>query len=1021
MYRDAEAFAELVRRHSAMVYATCRRILRNPSDAEEAAQECFASLARRAPAERKGFSSLAGWLYTLATHRSVDRLRTENQRRRREEHFANGVASHREATWDDVQAYLDEAIGALPEKLRHPLVSHFLEGETHESIARSLGVPRTTVTSRVTRGIEQVRKALKRRGVLVSASGLASLLTVEASEATPATLTAALGKIALCAGPGAIVSGSAAPHALTLLKLGGVIMSIKKVFALAAILLIIAGGGYVLPKVMKQSDGTQTASGKSAPADKVAGPVVHGEVQAPSAQPDETFLSSAPAKKMERNPAAQKPETTPERLLSITGQVIDADEQPVENAEVSVAGKAIVTSSDERGRFRLPGLSAAAYNLEVFKTGQGSAYAKDVQAGSTDVVITLKPAGKVCGHIYDKATSQTIAGAEVSLVQQSTNRSEATALSQDDGSYSFVGIKPTWVYVVRGWYEGLASTDSEPVAMRGIDELSGIDIYLAKGHTVYGKVVDLDGKALANANVMLSQIEEITGRDPHLTGNTRYDGAFSIEHVAMGKYWPNVNLAGTEGLYVGTDFTMPADADLHDLIVVADIAQDGFVSGLVTDTDGKPIPGVNIDYYAGKIAGSAHTGEDGVYQITGLGRAEIVHLEVKAGMVGYGRENRGVPVNSDNVDFVLAKLGAIKGRVVDSVTLEPVSRFQVTWAEWWSWKECNSPTGEFELTDVALPEVVLLVRAEGYAMAKTPISLPPGKTVDGITVALSKGIEIAGIVVEASSGQPVPDARVKPIGGDFRADAFDYEPWWGPRATVTDAEGRFRLSDIEPGATVDLVAYHKGYAAAFLFGIVAGSGSEVKLVLSQGSTLKGNVHSGMEPVANAIVTAKWADAGGDSFEHMTRAICNPAGEFQISGLPAGEFWVCCFAGMPQPGQVPQPVWVDRIRIAEGETIELTIQLADCGTIRGQVTGFSPGSVVTISVHCPKWPGEEDDGGMAVCDAEGNFEVTGLRPGEYTVRAVQRSEPPLEAEQNLTLEPGQTSAIAFDLRPVTGLP
>lgn len=1007
VYRDAEAFAELVRRHSAMVYATCRRILRNSSDAEEVAQECFATLARRAPAERKGFSSLAGWLYTLASHRSVDLLRTENQRRRREEHFANGAASHREATWDDVHAYLDEAIGALPEKLRHPLVCHFLEGETHESIARSLGIPRTTVSSRVTRGVEEVRKALKRRGILVSASGLASLLTVEGAEAAPATLTAALGKLALCAGHGA-VSGSAAPHALTLLKLGGVIMSTKKIFALAAILLIIASGGYVLPKVMKQSGTTPTAPG----------PVVHGGDQPPHTRPQHTSQPSVSTKEMAEIPAPQKPETPPDRLLSISGQVIDADAQPVGNAEVNVAGKAIVTSSDERGRFSLPGLSAGAYNLEVFKTGQGSAYAKDVQAAATDVVITLEPAGRIRGHIYDKATGQTIAGADVRLIQQSTNRVEAQTTSADDGSYSFVGIKPTWVYVVRGWYEDLASTDSEPVAARGVEDVSGIDVSLDRGHTVYGKVVDSAGNPIANANVMLSQIAEPTGRDPHLTGNTRHDGAFSIEHVAMGTYWPNVNLAGTDGLYVGTDFTMPADADLHDLIVVADIAEDGFVSGLVTNADGKPIPGVNIDYFAGKIAGSAHTSEDGAYRITGLGQAEMVILEVKAHRVGYGREQRSVPVNSEDVDFVLTKLGVIKGRVVDGVTLEPVSKFQVTWAEWWPWKECNAPAGEFELTDVAFPEVVLLVRAEGYAMARTPLSVPPGQTVEGITVALSKGTEIAGIVVDASSGQPLPDARVKPIDSDFRADAFDIEPWWGPRAAVTDAEGRFRLNDIEPGATVSLVAYHKGYAAGFLLDAVPQPSSEARIELFPGGILKGVVYRDATPVANAMVLAKWADT--EKLEFMGRSVCNAAGEFEIGGLPAGEFWISCLQDLPAEGQPPQFAWMDRTRIAAGETIELTIQLADCGTIRGQVTGFAPGAVVTISVHSPKWP-EEEDGGMAVCDAEGNFEVTGLQPGEYTVWAVQHSEPPLETEQDITLETGGTSTIAFDLRPVAGPP
>lgn len=44
--RDADAFAEIVSRHSAMVYSTCRRVLGNLSDAEDVAQECFIELAR---------------------------------------------------------------------------------------------------------------------------------------------------------------------------------------------------------------------------------------------------------------------------------------------------------------------------------------------------------------------------------------------------------------------------------------------------------------------------------------------------------------------------------------------------------------------------------------------------------------------------------------------------------------------------------------------------------------------------------------------------------------------------------------------------------------------------------------------------------------------------------------------------------------------------------------------------------------------------------------------------------------
>ena len=38
---DAESFSRLVERHGAMVYAVCRRVLRNDADAEEVTQECF--------------------------------------------------------------------------------------------------------------------------------------------------------------------------------------------------------------------------------------------------------------------------------------------------------------------------------------------------------------------------------------------------------------------------------------------------------------------------------------------------------------------------------------------------------------------------------------------------------------------------------------------------------------------------------------------------------------------------------------------------------------------------------------------------------------------------------------------------------------------------------------------------------------------------------------------------------------------------------------------------------------------
>ena len=80
--RDADAFAELVRRHAGPVYGTCLRITRNAHDAEDVAQECFMELGRNAGAI---VSSLPGWLHTAATSRSVNAIRNAATRRRYEE------------------------------------------------------------------------------------------------------------------------------------------------------------------------------------------------------------------------------------------------------------------------------------------------------------------------------------------------------------------------------------------------------------------------------------------------------------------------------------------------------------------------------------------------------------------------------------------------------------------------------------------------------------------------------------------------------------------------------------------------------------------------------------------------------------------------------------------------------------------------------------------------------------------------------------------------------------------------
>ena len=192
------AFGTLVTRHTDMVYATCLRILRDPHQAEDAAQAAFLVLVRRGKSIGRG-EGIGGWLYRVAVNAARNTQRVAARRERHEQRAAEAekatVSTHADLEAVDVTALnaeLDAALNALPRAQRDAIVARCLQGRTQAEAAAELGCPAETVHTRVNRGLEKLRLLLTRRDVRLSAAALLLLLQQSAQHTAPAPLSSSI-------------------------------------------------------------------------------------------------------------------------------------------------------------------------------------------------------------------------------------------------------------------------------------------------------------------------------------------------------------------------------------------------------------------------------------------------------------------------------------------------------------------------------------------------------------------------------------------------------------------------------------------------------------------------------------------------------------------------------------------------------------------------------------------------------------------------------------------------------------
>lgn len=189
--RDEAAFEEIVSRHGPMVRAVCRRMLGPTADADDAFQATFLVLIRKARSIRRQHL-LANWLCAVAyrTARQALRRRWRLGTREQSVELLPEPARNDDPPRDWLPLF-DAALQRLPSRYRDAVVLCDLQGLARSEAANKLGVNEGTLSSRLGRGRDLLRKKLIRHGFpLALGSTLAPAIVPEAL--TASTVAAAM-------------------------------------------------------------------------------------------------------------------------------------------------------------------------------------------------------------------------------------------------------------------------------------------------------------------------------------------------------------------------------------------------------------------------------------------------------------------------------------------------------------------------------------------------------------------------------------------------------------------------------------------------------------------------------------------------------------------------------------------------------------------------------------------------------------------------------------------------------------
>jgi len=649
------------------------------------------------------------------------------------------------------------------------------------------------------------------------------------------------------------------------------------------------------------------------------------------------------------------------------------------------------TTQGSRGRQKMAILTADEFVPQLKQLGDA-----EIGDGVMDLgTIEMERGGIVRGVVRNKETSEPVAGAIVQalggLEQQLAMMGGGVVRSDEEGKFELRGV-PLKANALFGRHpDFIVDASANPMLFRGMGGAAQAealfpegkreiekDVLLTPGAIVRGVVTNPKGDPVPGAKVTLQLDRNMMFMTMFLGGApiaySRDDGSFELKPIERGK---KVTLVATHGDF-GPSKPLDVEASARATLVLTAPLD---VVGMVRDESGQPVQGARVElseqpnrgrqrFPGASGAGMPRPGitdDEGRFVLRNAPRGtwtiEYVHphflprnepIELGSGArhdVGVvslerGLTITGVVVDEDGKPVVDARVTA--NAVQEAAANQPAPQTMGRGGA----QDQSDGVGKFGFFGLAPGTFRISVSREG--LFASSVSVAAGAA--DLRIVMVKAGELRGVV--RANGQLVSGAQ---INAQVEGATNSWEQ--------TGADGRFTLGRLPPGQPFKLTIRHNDYKTLVVEGAAA-SASEQAFDLEVGRVVEGIVvDGGGRPVAgaNVQISPPWraATTGAD-------------GRFRVGGFENVELTVRLLEsgrGYIQGDAIQLPPDQNSVRIiaVEGKTIA------------GTVLGPDDKPVTAVSLEALDAAGKVV-ASTWVSDPNGKFEMRGVPPGTYKLRA-----------------------------------